>query len=94
VLAPGLPTMAATGLPGYAVRSLNTMWAPAKTPDASIKQLNQEIVRFLTRPDVKERFLSNGSEVVGSSPEQLAAAVKADVAKMGKMIKDVGINAD
>jgi tripartite-type tricarboxylate transporter receptor subunit TctC len=70
------------------------MFAPAKTPEAIIKRLNQEVLRVLNRPDVKEKFFNNGSEVVGSSPEQLAAAMKADMARMGKVIKDAGIRAE
>ncbi len=67
------------------------IFAPAKTPRAIIDRLNLEIVRALARADVKDKFLSNGVEPIGSSPEQLAAAVKAEMARMGKVIKDAGI---
>ena len=90
-LAPGLPTVAASGLPGFEAIGQTGIFAPAKTPAAIIKRLNQEIVRFLNRADVKERFLAFGEEVVASSPEQLAATIKSDVAKWGKLIKDAGI---
>jgi tripartite-type tricarboxylate transporter receptor subunit TctC len=90
-LAPGLPTVAASGLPGYSAIGLSVIFVPAKTPGAIVNRLNQEIVRFLTRPDVKERFLGNGEEIIASSPEQAAAAVKSDMSKMGKVIKDAGI---
>jgi len=90
-LVPGLPTVAASGLPGYEFVGVTGIWAPAKTPASIIDTLNREIVRALNRPDVKERFLNSGLEIVASSPVQFAAAIKADMAKMGKVIKDAGI---
>ena len=90
-LAPGLPTVAASGVPGYEAVAMTGIWAPAKTPGAIIARLNQEIVRVLNLPDVKEKFLNAGAEVVGSSPEQLAATIKSEIAKISKVIKDAGI---
>jgi tripartite-type tricarboxylate transporter receptor subunit TctC len=82
----------ASGLPGYASETLYVVFAPAKTPATTINRLNQEIVRVLNRVDVKEKLFSSGVEAVGSSPEQLAATVKTDMARMGKVIKDNGIH--
>jgi tripartite-type tricarboxylate transporter receptor subunit TctC len=93
-LAPGLPTVSASGLPGFEAIGQTGIFAPAKTPAAVINRLNREIVRFLSRADVKERFLNFGEEVVASSPEQLAAIIKSDLAKWGKVIKDAGIKVE
>jgi tripartite-type tricarboxylate transporter receptor subunit TctC len=93
-LLPELPTVSASGLPGYEFLSITAIFAPAKTPAPVINRLNQEIVRVLNRDDVKEKILRTGAIAVGSSPEQLAAAVKSDMARMGKVIKDGGIKAD
>jgi len=93
-LFPGLPTIAATGLPGYEYSAAYALFAPAKTPEAVIKRLNQEFVRVLTRPDIKERFMNGGVEPVGSTPEQLTAKMKYDMNRLGKMIKDLGLRAD
>lgn len=93
-LAPGLPTVAASGVPGYEAASIIGIFAPAGTSATIIHRLNQEIVRLLNRADVKERFLRAGGEVVGSSPEEFAVTVKSDIAKWGKVIKDAGIRAD
>ena len=90
-LAPGLPTVAATGLPGYEWIGMTGSLVPAKTPAALIKRLNEEIVRFLTRPDVKERFLSQKYEIVGSTPEEFGKAFKADMAAVDKVVKASGI---
>jgi tripartite-type tricarboxylate transporter receptor subunit TctC len=92
-LFPGLPTVAAS-LPGYEAVTLNGVFTPAKTPEAIINQLNQEIVRILNRPDVKEKLFHSGVEAGGGSPEQLAVEVKSEIATMGKVIKDAGIRAD
>jgi len=70
---------------------MTVMFAPAKTPAAIITRVNQEVVRFLNRPEVKERFLNAGSEVVASTPEQFAATMKADLARWEKVIKDLGL---
>jgi tripartite-type tricarboxylate transporter receptor subunit TctC len=89
-LYPGLPTVAAT-VPGYDAVSVTVLLAPAKTPEAIINRLNQEAVRFVNTPQAKERFLSAGTEAVGNSPDKLAAQIKAEMAKLGKVIKDAGI---
>ena len=93
-LVPGLPTVAASGLPGYESVSINAMFAPAATPAAVINRLNQETVRFLKRADTREQLLAIGVDVVANSPEEFAAAMKADMAKMGKLIKDAALRAN
>jgi tripartite-type tricarboxylate transporter receptor subunit TctC len=93
-LFPDLPTVAASGLPGYDAASIMCVFAPARTPPPLVARLNQEIVRVLNKPDLKERFIRAGSEVVAGSPEQLAAAMAADMARMGKVIKAAGIRAE
>ena len=93
-LAPGVTTIAASGLAGYEVVGLQGLFAPAKTPAAIIKRLNQEVVLYLNQPNVKQRILDSGEEVVGSSAAEFAAKVKAEMARMCKVIKDAGIKAD
>ena len=90
-LAPGLPTVAANGLPGFEAVSDAGIFASAKTPKAIVDRLNLEIVRVLGRADVRDKFISNGVEPVGGSSEQLLAAVKAEMVRMGKVIRDAGI---
>jgi tripartite-type tricarboxylate transporter receptor subunit TctC len=92
-LFPGVPTVAAS-LPGYESVTIYGIFTPAKTPRAIIDKLNVEIVRFLNRAEVKEKFFNAGMETVGGSPEQLAAAVKSEMTRMGKVIKDAGIRAE
>ena len=90
-LFPGLPTIAASGLPGYEATSTYGVFAPARTPEAIIKRVNQEVVRFVHTPEAKERFLNGGTEPAGSSPEAFAALIKSDMIKWGKVMRDAGI---
>ena len=93
-LTPDLPTVAASGLPGYESVNMTSLFAPASTPAATVGRLNQEILRVLIQPDVKARLFSAGVEVVGSTPEQLAVTIKTEIAKLGRIIKDAGIKVD
>ena len=93
-LAPDLPTIAASGVPGYDVGSISGMWAPANTPKELLSRLNQETLRVLGRADVREKFISFANEVIGNTPEQAAAYIDADMTKWRKVIKDAGIRAD
>ena len=92
-LYPDLPTIAAT-VPGYETGGATAMFAPPKTPAAIVNRLNREVVTLLNQPDTKEKFLNVGSEVVASSPEQLGASVKADMARLGKVVKEAGLRLD
>ena len=93
-LAPGLPAMAASGLPGYESMQIYGVFAPGKVPAAIVKRLNEEIVRVLGRADVKEKFLASGVEPVGGTPQQLAATIKSEIVRIGKVIKDAGIRGE
>ena len=93
-LAPGLPTAAASGLPGYESRAILGMFAPARTPPPIIDQLHQEIARALNSADVKQRLFDSGSEAIAGSPAEMTAAMKSEMATTGKLIKDVGIRAE
>jgi tripartite-type tricarboxylate transporter receptor subunit TctC len=92
-LAPGLPTIAAS-VPGYEFVALICLYAPAKTPRAVVERLNRESVRVLNLPEVKERLFNAGNEVVANSSAEFAAYMKADMQKMGKVIRDAGIRAE
>lgn len=93
-LFPDLPTISASGVPGYESVLQVAMFAPIKTPAALVSRINQEVVRVLHRPDIKDKFYATGLEPVGDSVENFAATLKADIAKWGKVIKDAGIRED
>ena len=93
-LAPGLPTVAASGLPGYESSLVLGVFAPSSTPVRLTNRLNQEIVKVLRAPDVKEKLFNTGVEVVGSSPSQFATRVQTEMKRLGKLIRDAGIRTD
>lgn len=93
-VAPSVPTVAESGFPGYDVRGWYGILAPAKTPAEIIHRLNTEIVAILRSPAATERLAADGSEAVGSTPEQFSAHMKAEMQKWGQVVKAAGITAD
>jgi tripartite-type tricarboxylate transporter receptor subunit TctC len=92
--APQLPTMQEAGIAGYEVAGWYGVVAPAKMPPAIVARLSQEIARILQTPDVRDRMSADGSEPVGSTPEQFGAHIKSEVAKWRKLIQEAGIRAE
>ncbi len=92
--APDLPTISESGVAGYEFISWNAVHVPAATPTAIITRIHGELVKVLALPEVKGRMFTLGLEVEGSTPAQLAALVRADIAKWGKVIRDSGVKAD
>ena len=90
-LFPGVPTLSESGLPGFESISPQTFTAPARTPPAIVNRLNQEIVKILNVADNKARFASMGMQVVGSTPEELGAKMKAEIARVSKLVKEAGL---
>jgi tripartite-type tricarboxylate transporter receptor subunit TctC len=93
-VAPGLPTIAASGVPGYASEAIYGIWAPAKTPPAIASRLHREIVSVLTTPQNRDRFFATGVEVVASTPQVFAAEIKAESTRLEKVFKSAGIKAE
>jgi tripartite-type tricarboxylate transporter receptor subunit TctC len=92
--APDIPTVAESGVPGYEVAVWFGVVAPAGTPREIIQKLNAEVLKILAMPDVRERFLSQGVEPVGSTPEQFGEHIKSQMAKWGKVVQDAGVKAE
>jgi len=93
-LEPGVPTMDASGLPGYEAAAILCMFAPAKTPVTIVNRLYLVLGRFLKAPEIEEKFLNAGIETVGSSPEELKVTMNLEMTNMGKVIRDAGIKAE
>jgi tripartite-type tricarboxylate transporter receptor subunit TctC len=94
VLAPGVPTIAAEGVPGYEAVSVMAVFAPKATPAAIIARLNADLNDTINKPDIREKLLEGGLEAVGGTPQQLAATVNSEVTRLGKVIKDADIHAE
>ena len=90
--APGLPTVAAT-LPGYETIAICGLFVPARTPPSIVNRLHRETVQVVKSADVTEKLQSAAVETVGDAPAQLLARVKADMARMKKVIDAAGISA-
>ena len=93
-LTPGLPTVAASGLPGYESVAKDGIFAPANTPAAIIRRLNRAIVQVLNEDDIRARFFRVGVDAAGSSPQLLEATVRSEIATVSKLIKGNGLRAD
>jgi tripartite-type tricarboxylate transporter receptor subunit TctC len=93
-LFPGVPTVSASGLPGYESVSPQGIVAPAKTPAAIVARLNQELVKALNRADTRQRLGELGIEVVASTPEDYAASMRRDIDRTAKLIKDAGVRTE
>ena len=92
--APDLPTVIETGVPGYEILIWNALFAPRGTPPAIIARLNGEVIKILDLSEVREAFVKQGAEVSGSTPEQLAAYVAAELAKWAKVVAASGAKLD
>jgi tripartite-type tricarboxylate transporter receptor subunit TctC len=89
-----LPTMIEAGMPGFVVAGWYGILAPAGTPAGIVAKLNREIVRILRTPEVREKLASDGSEPVGSTPEEFAAHIKSEIAKWHKVVSEANIKAE
>jgi tripartite-type tricarboxylate transporter receptor subunit TctC len=93
-LLPNIPTMAESGLPDYEAGSWYGIMAPAGTRPEVIGRLHGAIVKALAQPDVAKRLATEGAVVIGSSPEEFAAHLKRELARVGKVVRAAGIRAE
>jgi len=93
-VAPEVPTMAESGLAGYELSSWQAVFAPAGTPKAIVERLHAEIRKILETPEVAKRLGDLGLDLSGMSPTELAAVVRHDVPRLGKVVKDSGATAN
>ena len=93
-VAPELPTIAESGLPGYEVTQWYGLQAPAGTPKEVLARLNAEVRKVLSMPDIIERLTAQGAEPAPSTPEVLEAYVKTEIAKWAKVVKASGAKVD
>jgi tripartite-type tricarboxylate transporter receptor subunit TctC len=87
-LLPDVPTIAESGLPGFEAGSWYGLLAPAGTPREIVMKVNAETVTALNQAAVREHLASEGAEPIGGTPEEFAAHIKTELARMGKVIHD------
>ena len=90
---PELPTVAESGYPGFETVSWFGLQVPVGTPAAIVNRLHQDSVMVLAQADMRASFTKLGLDTVGSTPGELAAIIKSDIAKWAKVIKEAGITA-
>ncbi len=90
-IAPEIPTINESGLPGYEMSSWFGLLAPAGTPAGVVTRLQQEITRIFKQADVREKLLAQGVEPVGSSPQEFMAFLAAETTQWAKIIKSSGL---
>ena len=90
-LLPEVPTLAESGLPEYQAGSWYGILAPAGTPREVIERLHGAIVKALRQPEVAKRLAAEGAEVIGSTPDEFGAHLKAEIARVGKVVRAAGI---
>jgi tripartite-type tricarboxylate transporter receptor subunit TctC len=93
-LLPEVPTIAESGLPGYALTNWFGLLAPAATPRETVLKIHADVIRVLTDPEVKKRITDLGADVVGNSPEEFGAAMRAESAQWAEIIKAANIRAE
>ncbi len=93
-LFPDLPTIAEAGYPGFELQGWNGLMVPAGTPPAIVAKLNAEINAVLKRPDIVQKMQGLGFELIGGTPEQFRALIRADVERLTPVVKAVGLKVD
>lgn len=93
-IAPELPTLSESGVPGYEVSSWYGLLAPAGTPAAVISTLQREVVKVLRSPDISEKLMAQGLDIVGNTPEEFAGVIKSEIAKWAGIVKASGARVD
>jgi tripartite-type tricarboxylate transporter receptor subunit TctC len=91
---PGVPPIAASGIPGYEFVAWFALVAPKGTPREIILRLNEHVRKAMSAPDTVARLERDALEVVGSTPEQLAATLESEMKKWATVIKERGMRAE
>jgi tripartite-type tricarboxylate transporter receptor subunit TctC len=91
---PDVPTVSESGMPGFDFNSWFALMAPAGTPKAIVHTLHTEITKALADPEVREKLLAQGLSPRGTSPEELARDMRAQLARYAALIKQAGITAE
>jgi tripartite-type tricarboxylate transporter receptor subunit TctC len=93
-VAPEVPALAEAGLPGYDISSWQAMFAPAGTPREIVARLHSDTAKILRSPENQKRLSELGLEPGGMAPEELAAFIRSEIPKLGKVVKESGARVD
>ena len=93
-MAPELPTLAESGLPGFDASTWQAIFAPAGTPREVVQRLNSEIGKAMAAQEMKDKFLGFGTDAATGTPEELGRFLASEVTKITKIARDVGASND
>jgi tripartite-type tricarboxylate transporter receptor subunit TctC len=93
-LVPNVPTIAASGFPGYDMDTWVGTFVPRPTPNAIVKTLHDATVEALNSPDVRQRLEAQGTRIISGPPDQLDALVAEDIKRYTKIVRERGIKAE
>lgn len=91
---PELPTIRESGFPDYETYEWYGLFAPAKTPQEIVARLSQEVAKILKDPELRERMLVQGAELVGNSPEEFGRFVRAEIDKWGALARRINLRVE
>ncbi len=89
-----IPTIAEAALPGFDLVLYSGVVGPAGMPREVVERVSGELVKVVNSPEIREFFATQGATPIASTPEQFAAHMRADIVKLGKMVKASGAKAD
>src|SRR5690606_23728578 len=93
-VAPDVPTIAESGLPGYEALVWFGLFAPAGTPEPVVARLSKEVASIVRHPKLRETFALQGLTAVGSRADEFALRVREEHARWGQVVRDAGIRLD
>ena len=93
-LAPEIPTVAESGVPGYQTSIWVGILLPAKTPAAIVDRVSRDVRQVLTTSDIPEKFAGMGADVLYNTPAEFTELMKAEIAKWNKLIRETGLKVD
>jgi tripartite-type tricarboxylate transporter receptor subunit TctC len=93
-LLPDVPTIAEAGVPGYQAVIWNAVLAPAGTPKPILDRLNREVAAAARSPEATRRYSAMGAETIGSTPEELAKFLRAEIAQYARVVKASGMKSE
>jgi tripartite-type tricarboxylate transporter receptor subunit TctC len=91
---PGLPTLAETGVKDYEVTQWYGVFAPARTPTPIVNRINQEVVKALSAPDIRQRLAAEGADPVGSTPADLATFLASEIKLYADLVQRLDLKVD
>ncbi|MBV8535177.1 MAG: tripartite tricarboxylate transporter substrate binding protein [Alphaproteobacteria bacterium] len=90
-LAPDLPTVAESGLPGFDFSLWYGLFAPAATPAATVQQINRDVAQLLAQPAMKSEMQAHGLDILANSPDEFGAALKTEEKTWAELVHKIGL---